>query len=121
VNVLRPFAISTGVLALALLFGLPAGAAGGAPCSALTATAQGGVIFRVLFAHNGAVQRYQLIRSSHNPEIDNGTQRRLIERYGPEAIDAPPLRILTFRPAPGGGFKIPDKAVDSCGRISHFQ
>lgn len=80
------------------------------------------MIYRVLFAKNGAVQHYLMVRSSHNPETDDAIRRRLVLRYGPEAIDAPPLRIVSFRPAPdGGGFQIPDTAIDSCGRISHFR
>ena len=40
-------------------------------------------------------------------------------RYGPEAINAPPVRVTSFKPGPGG-MMIPDKAVDSCGRVTHF-
>jgi hypothetical protein len=109
------------VLALACFLCSPAAAIGGPPCSALNASAQGGVLYRVLFARNGAVQRYQLIRSSHNPETDDAMLRHLVKRFGPEAIHAPPLRILSFRPGPGGTFQIPDKAIDSCGRISYFR
>jgi hypothetical protein len=117
---LRPLAISTAAL-LALLSGAPAGAAGGSSCGVLTVNAQGGVGYRVLFAKNGAVQRYVLFRTSHNTEDDDAALRHLVTAYGPEAVNAPPLRILSFRPSPGGGFQVPDKAVDSCGRVSHFR
>lgn len=81
--------------------------------------AQGGVVYRVLFAKNGAVQQYLLAQSSHNTENDHDVLKAVEARYGPEAVDAPPLQIQSFRSGPGG-MMVPDKAVDSCGRVTHF-
>ncbi len=78
-----------------------------------------GVTYEIRFAKNGAVQQYLLARSSHNTEKDHDVLKDLQSRYGPEAVNAPPLQISTFRTGPGG-MMIPDKAVDSCGRVVHF-
>jgi hypothetical protein len=93
-------------------------AAGPRPCSIAT-FAEGGVVYRVLFAKNGAVQQYLLAVSSHNTERDHDMLKAAQADYGPEAVNAPPLRIVSFRPG-SGGMMVPDKAVDSCGRITHF-
>jgi hypothetical protein len=81
--------------------------------------ASSGVIYRIMFAKNGAVQQYLLAQSSHNTEKDHDVLNDLESKYGPEASNAPPLRITSFR-AGSGGMMVPDKAVDSCGRITHF-
>jgi hypothetical protein len=79
----------------------------------------GGVIYRVLFAKNGAVQQYILVQSAHNVEQDHDALKTLESKYGPAGLNAPPLKILSFRPG-SGGMMIPEKAVDSCGRVSSF-
>lgn len=79
-----------------------------------------GVVYHVLFAKNGAVQQYQLVRSSGNTEQDHDALKTAQAQYGPEGVNAPPLRIVGFKPG-AGGMMVPDKAVDSCGRVSHFQ
>ena len=78
-----------------------------------------GVTYEVRFAKNGAVQQYLLAHSSHNTEKDHDVLKDLQARYGPEGVNAPPLQITSFR-AGAGGMMIPDKAVDSCGRVVHF-
>jgi hypothetical protein len=78
-----------------------------------------GVVYRILFAKNGAVQQYLLAQSSHNTEKDHDVLKGAEAKYGPEASNAPPLQILSFRPGTGG-MMVPDKAVDSCGRVTHF-
>lgn len=72
-----------------------------------------------MFAKNGSVQQYLLAHSSHNVEEDHDALKILEKRYGPEAINAPPVRVVSFRPA-GGGMMIPATAIDSCGRHIHF-
>lgn len=78
-----------------------------------------GVVYRVLFAKNGAVQQYLLAQSSHNTEKDHDVRKAVEAKYGPEASNAPPLQILAFKPGTGG-MMVPDKAIDSCGRVTHF-
>ncbi|HLI95986.1 MAG TPA: hypothetical protein VKT72_07845 [Candidatus Baltobacteraceae bacterium] len=78
-----------------------------------------GVVYRVLFAKNGAVQQYLLAKSSGNTEKDHDAFKAAEAQYGPEAVNAPPLQIISFKPGPGG-MMVPDKAVDSCHRITHF-
>lgn len=78
-----------------------------------------GVTYEVRFAKNGAVQQYLLAHSSHNTEKDHDILKDLQTRYGPEGVNAPPLQITSFRPG-SNGMMIPDKAVDSCGRVMHF-
>ena len=78
-----------------------------------------GVVYRVQFAKNGAVQQFLLVQSSHNPETDHDVRTKLEKQFGPEAVNAPPLQITSFRKG-SGAMMIPDKAVDSCGRVTHF-
>jgi hypothetical protein len=78
-----------------------------------------GVTYRVLFAKNGAVQQYLLADTSPNQERDHDALLAAQQKYGPEAINAPPVRIVSFKPGPGG-MMVPDKAMDSCGRLTHF-
>jgi hypothetical protein len=80
-----------------------------------------GVQIRILWAKNGAVQRYQVVDSKENPEQVNNMVKDLESTYGPEGVNAPPLRIVSFKPGGSGGMMIPDKAIDSCGRTLSFQ
>ncbi len=113
------------VAALALLHGVlarPALAAAGPSCGTRVVHLPGDVVFRILFAKNGAVQQYVLVSSDKNPELVNDRKKFIERQFGPEAVNAPPLHIIAFKPAPGGGgLLIPDKAVDSCGRTLTFQ
>lgn len=79
-----------------------------------------GAQYFILFAKNGAVQAYKLVKSSGNPEQDHDALLRLEKHYGPEGVNAPPLSILSFKKS-SGTMMVPDKAVDSCGRASQFQ
>jgi hypothetical protein len=114
---------STAMLAAAIVLSgvLPAGAVGGSSCGETTFHGPQGIVIKVLFAKNGAVQRFAIVQSSNNPELDHDIQRSLVREYGPEGTNAPPVTILSYKPGSGGGMLVPDKAVDSCGRISHFQ
>lgn len=85
----------------------------------MTTFADGDVVYRVLFAKNGSVQQYLLAHSSHNVERDHDALKAAELKFGPEAVNAPPLRILSFKPG-SGGMMVPDKAIDSCGRVTHF-
>jgi len=85
-----------------------------------TAYSSNGVSYQVLFARNGAVQQYILQQSSHNTERDHDVLELLESKYGPEGVNAPPLQIKSFRSG-DGGMMIPDKAVDSCGRLISFK
>jgi len=103
-----------------LLFALsqPPAAAAEQSCGETTFTSDG-VEFRVLFAKNGAVQQYLLQHSSQNQEHDHDALLAAQAKYGPEAVNAPPVRVVSFKPG-DGGMMLPDKAMDSCGRITHF-
>ena len=83
--------------------------------------AQEGVSIRILFAKNGSVQRYVVTQGVDQPETVNNELIILTHQYGPAAVNAPPLKIISFRKGDGeGGMMVPDKAVDSCGRILTF-
>src|SRR5579883_2492183 len=84
-----------------------------------TSFSSNGVTYRVVFAKNGAVQQYLLQTSSHNQEHDHDALLAAEAKYGPEAINAPPVKIISFKQG-DGGMMIPDKAIDSCGRVTHF-
>lgn len=88
------------------------------PCGETTFVSDG-VAWRVLFAKNGAVQQYLLQATSHVQERDHDALLAAQAKYGPEAINAPPVRIISFKPG-DGGMMLPDKVIDSCGRVSHF-
>lgn len=103
---------------LTLAVGQSQSAASGPSCGETT-FASNGVVLKVVFAKNGAVQQYLLAVSSHNQEHDHDALLAAQEKYGPEAINAPPVRVISFKPG-DGGMMIPDKAVDSCGRVTHF-
>ena len=113
------------IVAAALLHGAlarPAVASAGPSCGTRVVHLPGGVVFRILFAKNGSVQQYVLISSDKNPELVNDRKKFIERQFGPEAVNAPPLHVIAFKPSPGGGgLLIPDKAVDSCGRTLTFQ
>jgi hypothetical protein len=114
-------AFAAAFAAAGLLFAACAHAQNGAsasPCSQIVVS-QGAVSYRVLFAKNGAVQRYVLVRSTGNVENDHDVLIGLQGRYGPEEVNAPPLRIVSYRQG-SGGMRIPQKAVDSCGRVTQL-
>lgn len=110
-------ALTAGIVLLALSHGR--GSAAQPRACGMATYSRDGVVFRVLFAKNGAVQQYLLARGSGHTEKDHDVLKTAMQRYGPEAVNAPPLRILDFKPGTGG-MMLPDKAVDSCGRITHF-
>lgn len=112
-------------LGVAVLFGCssqPARAfATGSPCGQQMEHSPSGVVFRVLFAKNGTVQRYEVVGGVKNTESINDARVDLEKTFGPAGIYAPPLKIVGFRTAPGGGgMMVPDKAIDSCGRTLIF-
>jgi len=108
-------------MALAGPFASPARAAANGPsCGEKLFTNPQGMQIRVLWAKNGAVQRYVIVDSKGNPEGINDMKIDLQNAYGPEGVDAPALRIVSFKPGTGG-MMIPDKAIDSCGRTLSFQ
>ena len=80
----------------------------------------GGMRVTVQFAKNGAVQSY--IFDPHvNPLDEDDARLALEKRFGPEGINAPPLQIVSFKTSPGSRLQVPDKGVDSCGRVVSFQ
>jgi hypothetical protein len=78
-----------------------------------------GVGFHILFANNGAVQQYVVTAKADNPEAVNDARLSLESTYGPAGINAPPLKVISFRPGENG-MMVPDKAIDSCGRTMNF-
>ena len=114
-------------MSAALLAVLGMGAAplsAGAPgpsCADVLVKGDKGISVRVLFAKNGAVQRYIVVENdTHNQEDANDAILDLQKRFGPEGSSAPPLRVVSFKQG-DGGMMIPDKAIDSCGRTLSFQ
>ena len=90
-------------------------------CTDLLAKGSLGVSYRILFAKNGAVQRYVLVQNDqHSTENANDMKLALEKQYGDEGVNAPPLRVVSFKQG-DGGMMIPDKAIDSCGRTLSFQ
>jgi hypothetical protein len=117
--------VAASAAALALLWAgmQPASAAGslGPACGEKTIESPTGVSVRVLFANNGWVQRYLVVTGSDNPENENDTLKALEATYGQAGVNAPPLKVISFKPSDnGGGMLIPDKAIDSCGRTLSF-
>lgn len=110
-------------LALFGLLALPARAvtATGPACGEKVFTNPQGLQIRVLWAKNGAIQRFDIVDSKDNPEELNDMEKDLERSYGPEGANAPPLRIVSFKPGASGGMMVPDKAIDSCGRTLSFQ
>jgi hypothetical protein len=111
--------------ALALCIGPPApsvAASAGPSCGEHTQKSDSGIVIKILFAKNGAVQRYEIVDAQENTEQANDEILKLEKIYGEAGVDAPPLHIVSFKPAPGGGgMMVPDKAIDSCGRTLSFQ
>lgn len=111
-------------LALAIAFafaGMPSRASTAGPsCGEQLEKNDKGIQIKILFAKNGAVQQYQVVNSQENVEDTNDMRKELELHFGPAGIDAPPLRIVSFKPG-SGGMQIPDKAIDSCGRTLSFQ
>ena len=116
--------VTGALLALPAGIALPVRAASttnnGPACGEKVFTNPQGMQIRVLWAKNGAVQRYVVVDSKGDPEGINDMKLDLEKSYGPEGADAPPLRIVSFKPGENG-MMIPDKAVDSCGRTLSFQ
>jgi hypothetical protein len=109
-------------LALCGFLALPARAVTMGPsCGEHVYTNDQGIQIRVLWAKNGAIQRFEIVDSKENPEGVNDMEKDLENVYGPEGTNAPPLRIVSFKPGTNGGMMVPDKAVDSCGRTLSFQ
>ncbi|HEY8314015.1 MAG TPA: hypothetical protein VIG51_07545 [Candidatus Baltobacteraceae bacterium] len=121
----RHLVARVGLTALALgaaFLAIPAmrsGATAAQACKDVAFRSDRGVEYRILFAKNGSVQQYLLVGSSKNMELDHDVRLQLERRYGEEAADAPPLRIISFRKG-SGTMMVPDKAIDSCGRVTHF-
>jgi hypothetical protein len=96
----------------------------GPSCGEKTIASPDGVSIRILFAQNGAVQRYEVIAKveNENTELINDATTSLEGTYGPAGVNAPPLKILSFKPgdSSSGGMMVPDKAIDSCGRTLSF-
>lgn len=110
-------ALIAGIALLALSHGR--GAAAQPRSCGIETFSQDGVVYRVIFAKNGAVQQYLLAQGSGQTEKDHDVLKAAMQSYGPEAVNAPPLRIVSFKSGTGG-MMVPDKAVDSCGRVTHF-
>lgn len=92
----------------------------GPSCGEKMVTSPSGVTFKVLFANNGSVQRYEPTNSLENPEAINDARISIEETYGPAGVNAPPLKIISFKAGESGGMMVPDKAIDSCGRTLSF-
>jgi hypothetical protein len=93
----------------------------GPVCGQKAITSPTGVGFVILFANNGAVQRYEVVAKAEDPEAVNDARLSLENTYGPAGVNAPALKIISFKPAEGGGsMMVPDKAIDSCGRTLDF-
>ncbi len=92
----------------------------GPSCGVETANGDKGISIRILFAKNGAVQRYEVVNSQENEEAVNDFRIALERQYGPAGVNAPPLHIVSFKQGPSGGMMMPDRAIDSCGRKLSF-
>jgi hypothetical protein len=109
-------------LAVLLAFSAPGRAAAvtnGPSCGEKALMAPSGVGFKILFANNGSVQQYIVTAKADNTEAVNDARLALEQTYGPAGINAPPLKILSFKPG-DNGMQVPDKAIDSCGRTLDF-
>ncbi|MDP9110316.1 MAG: hypothetical protein M3M96_01600 [Candidatus Eremiobacteraeota bacterium] len=120
--ILARFVIVTAVAGCCIVtFGAPAAAVTAGPsCGMQVANSDKGISVRILFAKNGAVQRYEVVNSPENEEAVNDFRIALERQYGPAGVDAPPLRIVSFKQGTSGGMMMPDKAIDSCGRKLSF-
>jgi hypothetical protein len=93
----------------------------GPSCGQKVLTDGHGIVVRVLFAKNSSVQSYVIVSGQNNAEAIHDFMTVAEDRYGPQGINAPPLQIISFKSHHGGGgFQVPDKAVDSCGRTLSF-
>jgi len=92
----------------------------GPTCGQKTFNSPNGVSILVLFANNGTVQRYEVTAGADNTELVNDARDSVEKSYGPAGLNAPPLHIISYRPAEAGSMMLPDKAVDSCGRTLSF-
>ena len=92
----------------------------GPSCGEQTVKSDKNVSIKILFAKNGAVQRYLIVDSQENTEAANDFVLALERTYGEQGVNAPPMHIVSFKPGEGG-MQVPDKAVDSCGRTLSFQ
>jgi hypothetical protein len=124
-----PQLLRWGVAASAAFFAMswcgmqPAAAAGGngPSCGEKMISSPSGISVRILFANNGWVQRYIVVSGSENPESANDTLKSLEATYGQAGVNAPPLKIVSYKPGDNsGGMLLPDKAIDSCGRTLDF-
>lgn len=79
-----------------------------------------GTAIKILFAKNGAVQRYLVLNANENVEEAYDLRLGLEQRYGPAELNAPPMHIVSFKRG-SGGLMMPAKAIDSCGRTLSFQ
>jgi len=92
----------------------------GPPCGERAISSPTGVGFLILFANNGTVQRYKVTAKADDSEAVNDARQALESTYGPAGVNAPALKIISFKPGEGGGMMVPDKAIDSCGRTLDF-
>jgi hypothetical protein len=113
------FASVAFALALSCAGAASAGISLGPSCGEKSVTSPTGVGFQILFAANGAVQQYVVTAKADNPELVNDARLALEGTYGPAGVNAPALRIISFKPGENG-MQVPDKAVDSCGRTLSF-
>lgn len=95
----------------------PHAARTGPRCGQEVVRGRDGVRVQVLFAKNGAAQRYQILRSSGNAAVDHTSLRELEHRFGVAASNAPPLR---FRWRQFNGRVRLAATVDSCGRVTRI-
>jgi hypothetical protein len=99
----------------------PAAGTLGPSCGEKVVGSPTGVSIRVLFANNGSVQRFIVLAGMDNPENANDAVKSLEATYGEAGLNAPPLKVISYKPSDsGGGMLIPDKAIDSCGRTLSF-
>lgn len=92
----------------------------GQACGQRTVRSPSGIVFRIDFARNGAVQRYEVLHGRANMEAVNDARMDLEHTYGPAGVNAPPVRIVKYKTASSGGMMLPAKAIDSCGRSISF-
>ena len=116
----RALTVAAGVACFVLAAAPARAVSAGPACGQQVAKGDGGVEIRILFAKNGAVQRYDVVSSEASPESVNNLRLALEGQYGPAGVNAPPVQIVSFKKAKAGDMMVPDKAVDSCGRTSSY-
>ena len=116
----RALTVAAGVACFGLLAAPAHAVTAGPSCGRQVAKGDGAVEIRILFAKNGAVQRYEVVSSEANTESVNNLRLALEREYGPAGVNAPPLQIVSLKKAKAGDMMLPDKAVDSCGRTSSY-